>query len=92
MIATTEPVGTGSEVTLIDAPFGRISWGAIIAGSVTALAVMLVLSLIGMGVGLSTMNPQTGANPSGAVIGISAVVWWGITSLVAFYALSLIHI
>ena len=72
MIATTEATTTGSEITVVDTTSDRISWGAVFAGTVMTLAVMLILSLIGMGVGLSTLDPQTGDNPSGTTIGIGA--------------------
>ncbi len=38
-------------------PFARISWGAIFAGAIIALATQLVLTLIGTAVGLATLNP-----------------------------------
>ena len=43
-----------------DRPFARISWGAIFAGAIIALATQLVLTLIGTAVGLATLNPATG--------------------------------
>ena len=85
MIATTETTSTGSEVSVLDKPFDRISWGAIFAGTFTTIAIMLVLSLIGMGVGLSTIDPKSGDNPSGQAIGIGAVVWWAVSSLISMW-------
>ena len=46
-----------------DRPFARISWGAIFAGAIIAVATQLVLTLIGTAVGLATLNPETGQNP-----------------------------
>lgn len=66
-------------------PFARISWGAIFAGAIIALSLQLILSLIGIGIGLSTVDPQTNDNPSGAAIGFGAVLWWTISSLVSLY-------
>ena len=57
-----------------DRPFARISWGAIFAGAIIALATQLVLTLIGTAVGLATLNPATGQNPSGTTLGIGAGV------------------
>lgn len=80
--STTETyVATETPVALADKPFDRVSWGAIFAGAFTALSIQLVLSLFGIGIGLSTLDPATGDNPSGAAIGIGAVIWWTITSL-----------
>jgi hypothetical protein len=50
-------------------PFARISWGAIFAGAVVALAVQLVLTLIGGAIGLATLSPATGQSPSGTTLG-----------------------
>jgi hypothetical protein len=48
----------------LERPFARISWGAIFAGAVVAIATQLVLTLIGGAIGLATLNPATGQNPS----------------------------
>jgi hypothetical protein len=45
--------------------FARISWGAVVAGAIIALATQIVLALIGMAIGLATLNPATGDSPSG---------------------------
>ena len=66
-------------------PFARISWGAIFAGGIIALATQLVLTLIGTAVGLATLNPATGQNPSGTTLGIGAGVWLVISSLVSLF-------
>src|SRR5689334_10248687 len=63
----------------------RISWGAIFAGVVIALAVQLVLSLLGIGIGASTIDPLSEQNP-GKGLGIGAAVWFVISSLLATYA------
>ena len=68
-----------------DRPFARISWGAIFAGAIIALATQLVLTLIGTAVGLATLNPETGQNPSGTTLGIGAGVWLVISSLVSLF-------
>jgi hypothetical protein len=64
----------------VERPFARISWGAIFA-----LATQLVLTLIGTAVGLATLNPATGENPSGTTLGIGAGVWLVISSLVSLF-------
>src|SRR5437764_4932060 len=66
-------------------PFARISWGAIFAGAVVALATQLVLALIGGAIGLATLNPATGQSPSGASLGIGAAIWLVISSLISLF-------
>src|SRR5205814_5449530 len=68
-----------------DRPFARISWGAIFAGAIIALATQLVLTLIGAAVGLATLDPATGQNPSGTTLGIGAAVWLVISSFVSLF-------
>ena len=69
----------------LERPFARISWGAIFAGAVVALATQLVLTLIGAAVGLATLNPSTGQNPTGTTFGIGAAIWLVISSLVSLF-------
>ena len=68
-----------------DRPFARISWGAIFAGAIIALATQLVLTLLGTAVGLATLHPATGQNPSSTTLGIGAGVWLVISSLVSLF-------
>jgi hypothetical protein len=62
----------------------RISWGAILAGAVLALVIQLALSLLGLGIGLGTIDPLTEQNPM-AGIGIGAGIWWMVSMLVSLY-------
>ncbi len=61
----------------------KISWGAIFAGTVTALGLWILLYTLGLALGLSSINPQDAASAksSGAFTGI-----WGILSpLIALF-------
>lgn len=62
----------------------RISWGAILAGTLTALAVALMLNLLGLGIGLTTIDPMTEADPLKG-LGTGALIWMGISNLVALF-------
>ena len=62
----------------------RISWGAIFAGALLAIVLQLALSLLGLGVGLGTIDPLTEQNPM-AGIGIGAAIWWMVTMLGSLY-------
>ena len=68
-----------------DRPFARISWGAIFAGAIIALATQIVLALIGMAVGLATLDPATGDNPSGTALGAGAAIWLVVSSLISLF-------
>jgi hypothetical protein len=48
------------------------------------LAVQLLLSMLGLGIGLSTVDPaQGGGTPSASSFGIGAGLWWGLSYLIA---------
>ena len=61
----------------------RISWGAIIGGVILVVAVQLLLSLLGAGIGLDTVNTNAGTTPNASSLGIGAGAWWIITSIIA---------
>ncbi len=64
----------------------RVSWGAVFAGMVIAVVVQLVLSLFGMGIGLSTIDPLRYSTPEAATLGIGAGVWWVVSSVLSLFA------
>lgn len=61
----------------------RLSWGAVFAGVVIAVAVQLVLGILGAGIGLAMVDPVEGTTPGAAGFGIGAGVYWLITTVVA---------
>ncbi len=63
----------------------RVSWGAIFAGVVITLVTQLALSVLGLGIGASAINPATEQNPMSG-IGTGAGVWFAITTLIALFA------
>ncbi|WP_420460221.1 hypothetical protein [Neolewinella sp.] len=66
------------------AAFNRVRWGAIIAGTLIAIAVSFALNLLGVGIGLSTINPTTEANPFSG-IGTGAIIWYVVANLIALF-------
>ena len=74
---TTTVMGSGSHT------HRRISWAAIFGGVILAVTVLLVLSLLGSGIGLSQVNVNAGTTPSAGSLGIGAGVWWIVSSCIA---------
>jgi hypothetical protein len=68
-----------------DRPNARISWGSVFAGAVIALATQIVLALIGIAIGLATLDPATGDNPSGTALGAGAGIWLLVSSLISLF-------
>ncbi|MGI4798683.1 MAG: hypothetical protein ACRYF2_00290 [Janthinobacterium lividum] len=61
----------------------RVSWAAIFGGVVMVITVQLLLSLLGAGIGFTTVDAQAGTAPDASSIGIGAGVWFLISSVVA---------
>lgn len=80
---TTE-IRTG-DATLIGAntltPRNRVQWGPILAGVVAALVAFLLLTILGLALGASVLDP---ANTAGE-IGTWAAVWGAISAVVSFF-------
>ncbi|WP_022685722.1 hypothetical protein [Sphingomonas phyllosphaerae] len=64
----------------------RLSWGAIFAGVVIAVAVQLVLGILGAGIGLTMVDPVEGTTPGAAGFGIGAGIYWLLTTVLALGA------
>lgn len=79
---TEAPAPAGYGETLLDHG-GRASWGAFFAGTAVALAVTALLMLLGLAIGMATINPAIEQDPLGAVP--TASLWW--TAISAIIAL-----
>jgi hypothetical protein len=64
----------------------KISWGAVLAGVVTALVTQLLLNMLGVGVGAASLDPATGNNPSASTFSITAGIWWAASTIIAAFA------
>jgi hypothetical protein len=73
------------EVAVPPAALRRISWGAVLAGAAVVLAVQFLLSLLGLGIGLSTVDLRAGDAPQPTSLGIGAGLWWLISNLIALF-------
>src|SRR3712207_787071 len=77
-VVRTEPaVEVGTNVLT---PRNRVQWGPIIAGVIAAIVVFLLLTILGIAIGASVLDP---ANTAGE-IGTWAGVWSAISAVVAF--------
>ena len=61
----------------------QISWGAVFAGVTVALVLQLILNMVGLGVGLSTVDPVAGDSPSVGAFSAGAGIWWVVSGIVA---------
>ncbi len=63
----------------------RISWAAIFGGVILVVALQLLLSLLGAGIGLGTIDTNAGSTPSAGSLGMSAGIWWVASSCAALF-------
>jgi len=63
----------------------RTSWGAILAASVIALAVQIVLNLLGVGIGAAIVNPGSSQNVPGLAASVSGAAWFIVSGLLAAF-------
>jgi hypothetical protein len=63
----------------------RVTWGAVFAGIVVALVVQLLLNLLGLGVGLSTVGVHAADNPDAGSFSLAAAIWWIVAGIIAAF-------
>ncbi len=63
----------------------RVTWGAVFAGIVVALVVQLLLNLLGLGVGLSTVGVHAADNPDAGSFSLAAAIWWIVAGIIASF-------
>src|SRR5690349_2078693 len=64
----------------------RISWGAVIAGSLIAAVIAATLNILGAAIGATTVDAVAQATPGAARMGIGAAVWLVIANTLALAA------
>jgi transposase len=62
----------------------RASWGAVLAGSLAAIALLALLSLLGLAIGLGTIDPAQESAPLRG-LGTGTVVWLIVTGIIALF-------
>lgn len=74
---TTTTIGAGAHI------HRRISWAAIFGGVIMIIVTQLLLSMLGAGIGLGTINVNAGGIPDASSFGIGAGIWWVVSSIIA---------
>jgi hypothetical protein len=86
--AVRESRRSTGEATMIDDENGigtRVAWGAVVAGSLVALAVGLVLAILGLGLGLGAVDVVSGADADAGTITGAVGVWWTVSALLSLF-------
>lgn len=80
-----EPMESTEVHTTVNASSKKtFSWSSVFAGTVTVLAILLVLNLIGVSIGLFSFDPASENNPASG-LGIGSSIWWIITNIIALF-------
>lgn len=62
-------------------PKNLVQWGPIIAGVITTVAVMLLLTVLGLATGASVLEPRE----AGEGVGTAASIWGAVSAIIAFF-------
>ena len=83
MVTTVyEPGSTAVGVGAATSQSG-VSWAAIFAGALAAGVLSLLLFMLGIGLGLSSISVWSGSGAEGSTIGWGAVIWLVLTQLIS---------
>ncbi|HLN21028.1 MAG TPA: hypothetical protein VK213_08060 [Bacteroidales bacterium] len=62
----------------------RVSWAAVFGGTLIMLITLMLLSLLGIGIGIGSVNPLDESQPLKG-LGTGALIWWVISNLIAVF-------
>ena len=74
MALLNAPVGHALADT-VESPASAVSWPAVLAGGLTAIAATLILLMVGAGLGFSAMSPWAHQGASASTLAVATVIW-----------------
>lgn len=82
-VETQRTTGVTADAAAMQTTFrDRVRWGPIVAGVFTALTTLVIMTILGLAIGMSAFEPdETGAR----TIGTAAAIWGIISALLAFF-------
>ncbi len=64
----------------------RVSWGAVFSGVVISLITQFLLALLGLGIGVSTIDPMAvGESPGAETFSIATAAWWTVSGIISAF-------
>ncbi|HLV37501.1 MAG TPA: hypothetical protein VKY59_20450 [Spirillospora sp.] len=78
-------IGYEERTSLIPVRLRRISWGAIVAGIALAITIQIALQLLGLSIGVNTINPLTEETAVDSSLLTGAVLWIGASMLISLF-------
>jgi hypothetical protein len=83
MPVTTKNAAIAPYATQNEASTSAVSWAAVSGGAFAAAALLLSLSALGAGMGLSSLSPWANAGVSPSTVGMGALLWLAFAEIVA---------
>src|SRR5262245_50395024 len=74
-----------NDLTVMAAVLKRTSWGAVIAGAVTAISVQMILTVLGIALGVTTNEVVNGVVRTPENLKTAAGVWWLVSGAVSLF-------
>lgn len=85
MSVTHHEVQRGISAALAVQQGSRIAWGGVWSGLLVAVGVFLVLTVLGLAIGISAAEMGPGEEGNARALGIGAAVWSGLTLVIALF-------
>ncbi len=60
----------------------KISWGGVFGGVLAGIGTLLLLSSLGLAIGITAVDPQ---DPNGSALGTGAAIWTAVTLLISLF-------
>ena len=83
---TIPPLAADAQADTRAVLLNQVSWGAVFAGSVTALVTQVIVNLVGVGVGLASVGTTAADNPEASTVSLGAGLWFVASGIVASLA------
>lgn len=81
VVTPADEINVVNRYTSLSAPRDRVRWGPILAGLLTALTALVLLTVLGLALGASVFEPTS----EGEDVGTFAVIYAAISGLIAFF-------
>jgi len=80
-VVTRQTVATGGDVEAVQMK-DRVRWGPILAGVLTTITSMIILTVLGLAIGLSAFEPNDAGDNT---VSTAAAVWGALSALISFF-------
>lgn len=85
MVERTVEIHERAVVPSVDRQGVRVAWGGVWSGLLVAIGLMLLLTVLGLAIGVSAADVGPGESGNAKGLGISAAIWSGVSLLIALF-------